>query len=307
MTKRILVTGAGGFIGRHLMAALEATGAEIMTAGSGEDGGRHCRIGDATSAAEWERLLREFRPHRIYHLAGTSRARSVAEFYQVNAGWAAALLDAVERSLPTATVLLMGSAAEYGRKTPDQMPLQEAISADPDSHYAISKHTQTLLGLAAARRGLRVVVPRAFNVVGPGMPGHLALADFAQQIVEIERGHRPRVLTVGNLDTFRDFVDVRDVVSALLDLAASEAGLGRVVNLCSGQPTRMLDLVRLLIATSECDITVEVDPARTVPTDIPVSYGSGRLLEALTGRHLVFDAPGICADILDNARRHSGE
>lgn len=304
MTQRALVTGSGGFVGRHVIAALTSRGFDVATVGPGERGGAHYRLDDVADSVGLEAVVRRVRPHRIFHLAGISRSATVAEFYRVNTVFAAALLDAVERSVKDeAAIVLMGSAAEYGRVMADDLPLDEHIVACPDSHYGISKHAQTMLGLAAARRGLRVVVARGFNILGSGLPTHLALADFAQQIARIEAGQRMPPLMVGNLNSLRDFVSVHDVAAALVELTETEQSFGKVVDLCSGQPTRMLDLLHLLIEVSGCDIPVKVDPARYMAMDIPVSYGSGTLLKTLTGRRLTLNAPAICAEILADARQ----
>jgi GDP-4-dehydro-6-deoxy-D-mannose reductase len=300
---RALVTGAGGFVGRHLVARLRSDGVEVLTAGTKAATGAHYRFSDFTSVEENEALLRSFRPHQIYHLAGVASSVDATMFYRVNTEFAAAMLEAIDHSLKAeAVVLLLGTAAEYGSADADQMPLREDRSSRPEGHYGISKFAQTLLGCAAARRGLHVVLPRAFNIVGPDMPEHTALGSFARQIVEIERGERPPVLRVGNLATYRDFVDVRDATAVLQRMTTVDACLGRVVNICSGRPTLMRSVVEQLIAASDRRIVIEVDETRYKPIDVPFSYGSTDLSRELLGCALSVDWPPLCAEMLSRAR-----
>ena len=304
--KRALVTGAGGFLGQHLLAALAAAGTDVVTAGTRSGGPHHCRIEDVCDRRSWSRIVDDIRPDAVFHLAGSTRADTMADLLRVNAAFAAALIEAVADSPAREAVLvLVGSSAEYGAVAAEQLPIRETVVASPDTNYGISKYAQTLLGLAAARRDMKVVIPRPFNIVGPGMPAHLALADFAQQVVSVERGERAPVLSVGNLATSRDFVDVRDAAHLLPALAVTEAAQGGVVNLCSGRPVAMRDLVGHLIAASGLDIRIEVDARRFRPVDTLVSYGSTALLEQLTGRRPDFSPDKACADILADIRRRT--
>jgi GDP-4-dehydro-6-deoxy-D-mannose reductase len=300
--RRALLTGGSGFVGRHLIEVLRGAGTTVMTIGRSTTADR--QMPDLADGAALTRVLDEFRPDEIYHLAGIARATLPAEFYRVNAGIAAALLDAVERVLGDHTaVLTMGSAAEYGDVPPDRMPIDESTPPRPDGHYGISKLAQTTIGQSAARRGCRVVMARAFNIVGPGLPGHLAAADFADQIARIERGRLPAVIRVGNLASKRDFVDVRDVAKALPMLVANSDAAGQIVNICSGEPSGIDALLECLVSLSRTPVRVEIDPARFAPNDVPLSYGSNRRLVELTGMQIRFDLRDTCTAVLDEARR----
>src|SRR6185437_1711979 len=211
---KVLVTGAGGFVGGHLVAHLRANGVDVLTAGTKPAANSHYQYRDFTSIAENEALLTSFQPQQVYDLAGVAATADAAVFYRVNTGFAAALLEAIERTIKAETVMLaLGTAAEYGVAEAHDIPLREERPSFPEAHYGISKLGQTLIARAAARRGVRVVLPRAFNIVGPNMPAHTALGDFARQIVAIEYDDRPPILSVGNLETYRDFVDVRSLIT----------------------------------------------------------------------------------------------
>jgi GDP-4-dehydro-6-deoxy-D-mannose reductase len=300
---RALITGAGGFVGRHLLSRLRASGAEVLTAGTKAGAGNHYQYGDITSVEENEALFRSFKPQQVYHLAGVASSADPAVFYRVNTEFAAAMLEAIERSIRTEVVILMlGTAAEYGSADIDEMPLRESRLSYPEGHYGVSKFAQMLLGRAASRRGLRILLPRAFNIVGPDMPEHTALGYFAREIAAIERDERPPVLLVGNLTTYRDFIDVRDVTAVLQQMAASDSCLGRVINICSGEPKLMSDVVDELIAASTCSIRIEVDPARYKRIDVPLSYGAPNLLRELLGCTFSVGWSTLCAEMLNTAR-----
>jgi nucleoside-diphosphate-sugar epimerase len=298
----VLVTGAGGFVGRHLTAGLRADGIEVVTAGVSASRGRHYRLSDVTSAAENGEVLRAARPDRIYHLAGVASSAEPEAFYRVNVGFSAAVAAAAEREAAEAVLLLLGTAAEYGEAEPRDLPLRESHPCSPRGDYGVSKLRQTALGVAAARRGMKVLLPRAFNIIGPDMPRHTALGDFARQIAEIEAGQRPASLKVGNLAGFRDFIDVRDLVLLLRRMAELPRCFGRIVNLCSGRATRMADVVEQLVAASSLPIRIEVDPRRYKPVDVPVSYGSTELMGELVGSAPEVDWPKLCREMLAAAR-----
>jgi GDP-4-dehydro-6-deoxy-D-mannose reductase len=300
--RRALITGGGGFVGRHLIDVLRRNGTNVLTIGRSTNA--DYQVPDLTKMAAIAAVLEEFRPHEIYHLAGIARASSPAEFYRVNAGISAALLDAVERKLGgRTTVLLMGSAAEYGTVSSDHLPIDESTPPRPNGHYGMSKLAQTNIGQSAVRRGCRVVLVRAFNILGPGLPDYLAPAEFAGQIARIERGLLPPVIRVGDLTSKRDFINVHDVANVLPALIANADASGQIVNVCTGEPASIDELLQCLVSLSQVPVSVEIDPTRFRPNDIPLSYGSNRRLAELTGKQIHFDLRHTCDAVLDDARR----
>jgi GDP-4-dehydro-6-deoxy-D-mannose reductase len=204
-------------------------------------------------------LVKEARADRIFHCAGITNAPDVETLYRVNTVFAANLLMAAGRIKPRPRVMLAGSAAEYGPNTVDA-PIPETHPCRPTTGYGISKLAQTLHGLAASEAGTPVVVARLFNVLGPGMPEHLALGNFARQIARMKGAGG--VLRTGDLESIRDFVCVEDVARALPRLIESPQATGRVVNLCSGIPMRLRSLTESLVKASGAAIQIEMDPNR---------------------------------------------
>ena len=284
---RVLVTGGGGFCGRHLITYLQNQGVEVCTVGNRPSLNllsNHYSIADITSVEALSSVLKTVKPNYIFHLAGVASAPEPAQFYQVNVAYAATLLRALEltnhRDCPT---MLVGTSAEYGFITPDQVPIHEKTTVSPYHHYGISKLAQTHMGIAAARTGMPVVMVRPFNIIGCGMGNHLALQSFARQVVNILQGKQKPVIEVGNLGSSRDFIDVASVIPIYWKLIQNPDAYGEVVNVCSGQGMVMADLLQRLIEVADVEVEVRSDPTRMKALDIPVHYGCTKKLEDLVG------------------------
>ncbi len=277
--KRALVTGATGFVGRAVTARLELEGwhvvravresatcapALVLTLGSG-----------FWDAAMFAAAISQAEPDVVFHLAGTTRASSAAGIYRTNVGLAAGLLDAASSSPVRPAVVLAGSAAEYGELTPDLLPAREYGPCRPITDYGISKFAQTLLGMSRVRMGIAVLVARIFNPVGAGMPPHLALASFAEQL----RAGR-RELSVGDLDVARDFIDVAEAARLIVSLASEPRNYGGVYNICSGVATGLRPLVDELVRLSGRAVHLVVDPGRLRSGEMRRFFGDTARLQA---------------------------
>jgi len=285
---RVLVTGAAGFAGSHLVEHAAAAGDEI-TAWT-----RTPRTPPVAAAARWvavdildrqavDRAIADRPPDRVYHCAGVAQSAGaegrIGATFATNVGGTAHLLDALERHAPDARVVVTSSALVYRHS---EQALSEESPLGPAGPYAVSKLAQDMLARRAAGRGLHVVVARPFNHIGPRQAPDFVASSVARQVALIERGRGPATLKVGNLAARRDFTDVRDVVDAYLRLAAT-APPGECVNVCSGRAVAIDDLVRGLVRRSRVPIDVVVDPARFRPVDVPVVVGTAARLAALTG------------------------
>ena len=292
MTPRVLVTGASGFAGGHLLAALGS--ADSVTAWTGRDtdalasgaGGPAWRTVDLLDRQAVVRQVAAARPDTVFHLAAAAQVgaswRTAGHTLAVNVRGTHHLLEAIREHAPGARVVVIGSATVY-RSSP--AALNEEAPLGPASPYAVSKLAQEELALRAARaEGLDAVVARPFNHTGPGQPPEYIAASVARQIALIEAGRQaPRIL-VGNLAAERDLSDVRDVVRAYV-LLAERGAAGAVYNVCQGRALKMQDLVNALIARSRARIEVAIDAQRLRPVDTPVLLGSYERLAERTGWH----------------------
>jgi len=269
------VTGAAGFVGRHLIPRLVAAGSKVH----GVDRELDVRDGAAVAA-----LVQQQRPDAIVHLAAQSSVAlslgAPEESARVNFLGAFHVLEAAARHAPRARVLLIGSGEQYGPAEPGAPPFSERSPQRPRSAYARTKACADLLGARHAAAGLDVVRVRPFNHTGPGQSDLFVVASFAKQAAEIAAGRREAVLRVGNLDSLRDFLDVEDVVAAYLRLLDREVPAGSY-NVASGVPRRIGALLDTLLHLAGIAPRIEVDPARVRPAD--AACGDAGRLRAATG------------------------
>jgi GDP-4-dehydro-6-deoxy-D-mannose reductase len=262
---RVLITGAGGFAGRHLTAACEAAGDDVtgISRGAGVD----LRDAAATRAA-----VAAARPEAVFHLAARAHVgeswHDPSGFLADNLALTQSLLEAVRAEAREATVVAVSSGEVYG--PPESLPVTEAALLRPQNPYAVSKASADLLaGFYADAHGLWVIRARPFNHAGPGQEPSYAIASFARQAAVGRR------IVTGNPDTRRDYTDVRDVVRAYRLLA--ERGEPGVYNVCSGRTASARELVELLGGEQE------IDPSLMRAHEVMEVRGSFERLRAATG------------------------
>lgn len=308
---RILVTGADGFVGGHLLRTLARDGANETFAGflpntaAGVAAPAAEQIPlDVTDPASVEAAIEAARPDRIFHLAAQSSVgRSLDDplgTWTVNATGTLLLAETLRRARRPARLLVISSAEVYGPV--DDRPIREDLPLRPTTPYGASKAAAEMAALQAGREGaLEVVIARSFNHTGPGQDERFVLPSMARQLARMRAGEAEPVLRVGNLAARRDFLDVRDVVAAYLALI--ERGVpGGVYNVCSGVARSLREVVARLVEISGTGASIEVDPARLREVDIPVLYGSADRLRAL-GWGPAIDLDRTLRDLFDEAVR----
>jgi GDP-4-dehydro-6-deoxy-D-mannose reductase len=294
---RLMVTGAAGFVGRHLLTLLRTRypAAVLIAAARPEDGilpsldvADKVVPFDLLEPAAFAALIAETRPDGLVHLAAqASVAASFADplpHWHANLMGTIALAEAVLRYADHCRFVLASSAEIYGLSFRTMAPLDEDAPLLPANPYAASKAACDLAVGEMALRGLDAVRLRAFNQTGAGQSASFVVASFARQIARIEASQQAPVMQVGALDRWRDFLDVRDVCGAYG--AALEAGgvSGRAYNVASGTPRRVGDILAALIERSTATPAVEVASVRLRPTDVERVVGNA----ALAGRDLAW-------------------
>src|SRR5262249_12174270 len=262
VTTPILVTGAAGFAGSHLIDRLTRDGRPAVA-------WRRSDV-DLLDAGAVRDAIARMRPHIVYHCAGAAhvgRAWNQTEAtLAINVRGTHHLLEALRLAGLSARVVVPSSAMVY-------RSADEALTEDhplvPESPYGVSKLAQELLGCRAMTDGVDVVIARAFNHFGPRQDPSFVSSGFARQIAEIEAGRREPELTVGNLDARRDLTDVRDTVRAYVMLVERGRG-GRAYNVCTGRAIAIRELLDRLRARARVAIGVRVDPERYRPNDTPL-------------------------------------
>jgi GDP-4-dehydro-6-deoxy-D-mannose reductase len=292
---RVLITGSAGFVAGHLIEFLREEEPELELYGIARPHGTPATVPgrmtlievDLLDAAGVAAALALAQPDRVVHLAAQSSPQrswtDPEETLRTNVIGTLNLLEAARKCRMLPRVLLVGSAEEYGLAQPSDIPLREDAPLRPNSPYAVSKVSQSYLGLEYALvYRLPVIRTRTFHHTGPGRGETFAEGSFARQIVDIERGRRAPVLSVGNLDAIRDYADVRDTVRAYWTLL-DRGETGEVYNVCTGRGVRIRDLLDTLLRVSGVHAEVRLDTDRLRPSDIPVLVGDPARLRKATG------------------------
>jgi GDP-4-dehydro-6-deoxy-D-mannose reductase len=314
---RLLITGITGFVGSHLAEFALAQGAEVIGSLRWRSKTEHiehlrsrvslveCDLRDLFSVRT---LLEQAQPDYIIHLAAQSFVgaswQTPSETLTTNAISQMNLFEGMRQLKCAARFLVIGSSEEYGLVKPDEVPIRETNPLRPLSPYAVSKVTQDLMGYQYFMSyGMHIVRARAFNHTGPRRGETFATSNFAKQIAEIEAGLREPLIRVGDLKPTRDFSDVRDIVRGYWMLL--ERGTpGEVYNLCSGEDwsiERVLDY--LLSCSSASRVSVEVDPARLRPSDVPILLGCPEKISKALGWTRTIRLEQTLADLLDYWRQ----
>ncbi len=293
--RRLLLTGATGFVGTHIRRYLFArndwwiTGTTLpQFPAEPIDASRERIVAlDLREAEAVMTLVEEAMPDAIIHLAAQSHVptayRDPWGTLENNIRSQVNLLESCVRLGISPRILVIGSGEEYGRAPEAELPLVEDHPLRPENPYSVSKVAQDVMGYQYfISYGLLVVRVRPFNHVGPGQSERFVVAAFASQVARIEAGLQEPVMRVGNLSPARDFTDVRDVVRAYEGLLL-RGEAGEVYNVASGQARTIRSILDSLLAMTEVEIRVETDPDRYRPADVPIIYGSYRKLEAAIG------------------------
>lgn len=309
--KRCLITGCEGFIGSHLAELLVSQGHSVYGTVFEENenlealqGRITLKKGDLKNASWVGSLVNEIRPEVVFHLAAQSFVtvswENPKETLETNVLGSFHLLESLQHASLDARVVVVGSSSVYGSRSEAEMPLNEGATLQPTSMYAVSKVAEDMLGyFYHSAYGMNVVRVRPFNMTGPRKTDD-ACSDFAKGIAEVEIGHS-EVLSVGNLDTIRDFTDGRDAVKALSVLA--ERGIpGEVYNLCSGKAHRMREVLDVLLSIADKPVPWQVAEEKLRRTDDPVFVGNNLKLRAL-GWQPSIPLHQSLSDLLDFWRR----
>jgi GDP-4-dehydro-6-deoxy-D-mannose reductase len=284
----VLVTGAAGFAGSHLIEQL-AGSCELVGWARSDPPADLAEVArwttvDLLDRARVQQEIAALCPEVVYHCAGSSHVgaswRQTAEPLANNVLATHHLFDALRRAGQRCRVLVTGSATVYA---PSPNPLREEDAVAPASPYAISKLAEEQLALRAlAEDCLDVIVARPFNHTGPRQRPDFAAPSMARQIALIENGELPPLISVGNLDAQRDLTDVRDTVRAY-PLLIDGGVPGTVYNVASGIGRSIRAVLDALVQRARVRVDVQVDPSRFRPQDTPVVIGDASRLRVATG------------------------
>jgi GDP-4-dehydro-6-deoxy-D-mannose reductase len=274
--RRIIITGGTGFVGQHLLPALRAAhpAAELLTPDL-----------DVTDAVAVAVSVAREKPDAVIHLAAIAASGVARQHpdraWQVNLHGTLNVANAIMEHAPQAVLLFTGSAECYGASFRAGRALDETVPLAPQNLYGATKAASDLALGAMAADGLRVIRARPFNHTGPGQTDAFVVPAFAHQIARIAAGLQEPRMQVGSLEPERDFLDVRDVCRAYAACLSVDLPSGTIINLCSGQPRRIGDILQGLLDLAGVTAEIKTDSGRLRPVDIPRAVGDGSAAKRL--------------------------
>ncbi len=313
----ILITGANGFVGPYLVAALQEDFTDNLVIHA-------CYFGeppktDTGSNVQWHKLniadrndvddlLQKTTPDYLVHLAAISHvptASSSAELtWQINVMGSLYLFEAVRKFAKDCRIVFASSSEVYGSSFKEFSTVDENACLHPLNAYATTKAAIDLLAAQLAGEGVKIIRLRPFNHIGPGQMDNFVVPAFASQIARIESGVQDPVIKVGNLSAIRDFLDVRDVVRvySLVLQRFDKLPNGSVYNIASGHGYKIETLLDKLCAQSLVDVKIEQDSSRMRPIEIPRAVGDARQIQNALGWLPVHSIDQTLKNVLDEWR-----
>ena len=314
--RRALVIGATGFIGQNLTHYLARKGREVVgtycrtvPASRGGDRVRFIKC-DVTKKADLLQVIRQQRPDEIYYLAARSSIRQSwlepEETFKVNFLGGLYLFGAIGECHSQAKVLVVSSCTIYGATYRSHKRISEESALNPLDPYSLSKCSLDNLGrLYASVLGHRIVIARLTNVTGPGQSTIFSVPNIAKQISQIERNQRPRVVKVGNLDSKRDYLDIRDCVRALY-LIMQKGKVGQAYNVSSGSSIRLAEVLSRMIELSRIpkrEIKIQKNSHLIAKDEIQAIELKSEKLRRLTGWRPQISFRDTLQDVLNEFRK----
>lgn len=292
--KKVLITGITGMIGKHLADFLQEKGMEVAGISRATSSSRYITekyayphfAGDIMDRNFLREVWQKFQPDLVYHLAGQAYNgeswKAEDTTYLFNIQGSRNVFEICKEFSPEARIIPACSSAEYGFVPEKLLPIKEdKVTPRPITPYGVSK-----LAMESMARQFHLnykmdfVLPRLFIHLGPDHPPVTAIQNFARQLAAIKLKKQPPIIKVGNLESSRDFVDVRDGVRALW-LLAQKGVSGEVYNICTGKAHTMKESLNLLIKISGVKVKIETDPALFRPSDEKLLLGDPSKIQAL--------------------------
>lgn len=311
--KKCLITGCGGFIGSYLAEFLLEMELDVYGTVHQNSGNIDhltdtliifkCDILDKERV---DSIVAEVKPDFVFHLAAQSLIlpswQDPGKTFRVNTLGTLYLLESIRKAAIDPVIEVAGSSAEYGLCDAGELPIKESRELRPCNPYGVSKVAEDMLAhLYWQTYSTKIIRIRPFYIVGPRKVSDVC-SDFAMGIAQIEAGQRDS-LSVGNLDTVRDLVDVRDAVRAMW-LLVEKGTPGQVYNICSGKGYRIKEILDKLISLSSRHIKVCPDPNRMRPSDEPILIGDSSRLDDLGWKPQIL-IEATLSDILDYWRANA--
>ncbi len=295
-SKKTLITGIAGFAGSHLAELLLSKGIEVYGLFRPRSKTEHLESiksklhledADLLDSHSLYTTIAKIKPDYIFHLAAQSFVPtswvSPSVTLEVNVVGSGNPFEAVRQVGIDPVIQIACSSEEYGLVYPNEIPIKETNPLRPQSPYAVSKVAMDYLGYQYfCSYKMRIIRTRGFNHTGPRRGETFVTSNFAKQIAMIEKGKQDPVIHVGNLESERDWTDVRDMVRGYL-LAVEKCDAGEVYNICTGKAVKVQHMLDMLLSYSKVKVEVRPDPSRMRPSDVPVLIGDNSKFVSKTG------------------------
>lgn len=313
--KKYLITGGGGFVGRHLIQYLASnkTDCHILSIERNpinQSNSKNCtyRQLDLNNRDALNKLMAEYKPDYIIHLAAISSVgkswQKPAETFKNNTGIFLNLLEAVRLNHPKVKILSVGSSEVYGTWPENEMPLAENHELRPDNPYGIARLAQeNLARLYVNNFGLDIIQTRSFNHIGPGQSTDFVIPSFIKQLVYIANHKQEPVIQVGNIEIIRDFLDVRDVINAY-DILLEKGQTGEIYNVCSGQGIKLKTIIEQVASILNIKPDIIVNQKYLRKNDIPIMVGNNEKISILKWSKNIFLSETL-RDIIHHTREEN--
>lgn len=295
---KYLITGCSGFVGQHFLNFLEVNKIKCQVLGLDLDPQidpktyKNVRLNikkvDLLDLAETERIIFDYQPNYILHLASFSSVafswKNPTLSFKNNVNIFLNLLEVVRKYSLKTRILSIGSSEEYGNVKPEDTPLKESFPLQPLSPYAVARVSQEMLSkLYADSFGIDIIMTRSFNHIGPGQRDVFVVPSFIRRILEAKiNGEERTEIITGNLEITRDFLDVRDVVSAYY-LLLKKGKKGEIYNICSGSPIKLSEIIDKISQEINIKVETKISPELVRPNDNLYILGDNTKIKSDTG------------------------
>lgn len=316
--KNVLITGINGFVGSHLAELLvskkkynvygtvrEKSPTEKSLENIEAIKDQLTLIGmELSDKQSVENTIKESKPDYLFHLAAQSFVPASWERPEEtiidNVVGTIKIFEMLRKNNLNPKTLIVGSSEEYGLVYPNEIPIKETNPLRPLNPYGVSRLAQDKLAFQYYKvHNLNIIISRVFNHTGPRRRPEFVTSNFAKQIVEIELGIKKPEIEVGNLESIRDFTDVRDIVKAYI-LAVEKCVPGEVYNICSGKGYKVSDVLKILLDISKNDdIVIKQDKNKMRVGDNPILIGDNTKFCKQTGWHPEIPFEQTLKDLLD--------
>lgn len=296
---RVLITGANGFVGQHMVRELIDHSFDVIgVVQSGQNQSSGTIEVDLTQKERVHKSIDYDGVDGVIHLAGLAALApsfdDPLKYIEVNSAIQINLMETALEQKRKPKFVIISSGSVYGPS--GDLPMDENSVVKPSSPYAVSKIAQEYLAQYYIGRGLECVIIRPFNHIGPGQSSGFIVPDLASQILEA-KNKRDTKIKIGDLTTKRDYTDVRDIVRAYR-LLLEKGRSGEIYNVCSGSAISGQEILNQLMELADIELSPVLESSKKRPVDSPVIYGDFAKLKKETGWMPKITLEQTLADVL---------